>query len=90
LKITIPDFKIDVFDQYIYGINNAIEVYNESLTGIINLKEEVRENELFFVLRLFSPLLIVVGLAVRFLKTAGEIRLETRSESKINQTNEDQ
>jgi hypothetical protein len=78
IEILLPIFPDELLQNNAQDINTAISNYNHSLKRLKQLEKNSSISDVNFTLQLFSPLLLILGLAIRFSKTAAEIRLERK------------
>ena len=76
LKTVVPVFKDEFLKYRTEDIERTIKDYNQSIGELVVLKRESYIGNFAFLIQLFSPLLLIIGLAIRFSKTTAEIRLE--------------
>lgn len=69
----LPD---EFLQRDVNEINAAIDQYNLFLKRLDELKHASVMSEANYTPQLFSPLLLIFGLAIRFRKTAAETRLD--------------
>jgi hypothetical protein len=72
-KLIIPE---PMLQEHVLEIVQSIETYNQAIDDRDRLKVESKETELTSVANWLAPIFLMLGLAIRFVKTAGEIRLE--------------
>jgi len=76
ILVTLPSFNDVFLKQQAEGFKLAIEDYNGSLRELLRLRRESSVGVFVFTIQMLSPILLILGLAVRFSKTAAEIRLD--------------
>jgi len=79
IKITTPNFNDAFLEQQVQSIQHAIQEYNKSLGEILRIKKEMNIEDYTFIIQMLSPLLLILGLAIRFSKTAAEVKLERKN-----------
>jgi hypothetical protein len=65
--------------KHISDVLLEIETYNQAIDQRAKLKDNAKESVWTSMANWLAPLFLIVGLAVRFVKTSGEIRLERQS-----------
>lgn len=74
-NLKIPHVKDDILEDYTSQFSVYVNEYNKKVITIRELEIKSKESEISKAIQLFSPLLLIIGLSIRFSKTAAEIRL---------------
>jgi Ca2+/Na+ antiporter len=79
IHVIIPQFKDAYLTHHTDRFEKAINEYNRSLNMFLKLNKEKKESDFITIIQFLSPLLLVIGLALRFSKTAVEISLDKKN-----------
>ena len=84
INILVPLVNDRFLIQYTNRVNHVVKEYNDSLQEILRLNSETKINDFSFIIQMLSPILLILGLAIRFSKTAAEIMLEKKASNLNN------
>ena len=74
--IQIPSVSNKVQKEFVNDIVMRVEDYNQNLTDFNTLEAIIASNNISSTLERLSPLILILGLAIRISKIEGEIRIE--------------
>jgi hypothetical protein len=77
-ELAIPNVKTESLIESIYYLTHNIEQYNYYITQKQILTNKIKYYDFEDMFRIFSPLLLIIGLSIRFTKTLGEINLQKK------------
>jgi hypothetical protein len=78
-QLAIPkDIDDNQLKDYLVSIHNNVEEYNSYISNRQIIEDNTHSKEWEDFIRILAPLTLIIGLAIRFTKTIGEINLQKK------------